>query len=375
MTPEERKRLSDKAAAQTAANRENALTAYRARGDELFESSMRTSTDDPSRLFCDDLTDKIIRLTNILKAEGRPHVPCLDVEPDLSSLFAALTHSLSFTYESVTFGKDEQLHYSRREEVPSCAAKVEKLRKALYDYCVESAAIAHKIGSATESDWRNAFKIIQTDCLRGEQDFCLRNRAVEVMRTVETAAETLYDDWQVHAAMEQTNFKNGRKSPSAAKVPRKKEIETAPTLEEDYGMFSVQREGNRTTIRRYETPRSVKPRGLLDCYRIKTDSRAYQIIFNLIKDYETDTRQLRRSGKDWPGAFQKRGNKQKSDANRFMGNEILRVPRWDAKKKEWDTTQYEGQWRIWTDEERKYSPDDRLAKFMREHPNGLAKRR
>lgn len=90
-----------------------------------------------------------------------------------------------------------------------------------------------------------------------------------------------------------------------------------------------------------------------------------------MNDYKTGMEQTRNSAK-WKGAFQ--SGKDRGDAHRFAEEQVFRLPRWSKEKGRFILGQYEGKWRLWTDDEMKLSTEKRLRTFIEAHPNGLPKR-
>ena len=105
--------------------------------------------------------------------------------------------------------------------------------------------------------------------------------------------------------------------------------------------------------------------------KTKRGISAFEAVWSLVNDYKAGMEQTRNSAK-WKGAFQ--SGKDRGDAHRFAEEQVFRLPRWSKEKGRFILGQYEGKWRLWTDDEMKLSTEKRLRHFIEAHPNGLPRR-
>lgn len=93
-------------------------------------------------------------------------------------------------------------------------------------------------------------------------------------------------------------------------------------------------------------------------------AEAQKAIKILVKTYDAGTGQTLKKNKKWAGAFQNG----RGDASRFYADEVFRLPKWNSEKKKY--IGYAGVWRLWTDDELKLEPEERVEKFKKDNPKG-----
>lgn len=104
-------------------------------------------------------------------------------------------------------------------------------------------------------------------------------------------------------------------------------------------------------------------------YKIgRPGGNAAKAVMTLIRDYAAGNRQVHDSSREWKGAFQPG----RGDATRFKEEQIFMLPKWNVEKQRYLNGQYCGKWRLWTDEEMKLDPEERLANYKAEFPHGQA---
>ena len=137
----------------------------------------------------------------------------------------------------------------------------------------------------------------------------------------------------------------------------------------EIGRFTVDEYAHRVVYADHDHPK-FEP---YEFYRKKTKrgTSACEAVRQLMNDYKAGQRQTRNSTK-WKGAFQDGENR--GDAHRFMTEQVFRLPRWSEDKGRFIHGQFEGKWRLWTDEEMKLPEKERERRFIDEHPRGLPKR-
>lgn len=137
----------------------------------------------------------------------------------------------------------------------------------------------------------------------------------------------------------------------------------------EVGRFTIDEYAHRVVYTDHDHPKFVR----YEFYRKKTNrgTSAFEAVRQLVNDYKAGQRQTRNSAK-WKGAFQDGENR--GDAHRFMKEQVFRLPRWSAEKGRFIRGQFEGKWRLWTDDEMKLSEDERVRRFIDEHPQGLPRR-
>lgn len=96
------------------------------------------------------------------------------------------------------------------------------------------------------------------------------------------------------------------------------------------------------------------------------DGNAAKAALALIRDYDAGNEQTHKSSRRWIGAFQSG----RGDATRFRDDQIFKFPKWSAEKGRFLPNQYDGRWRLWTDDEMQLTEEKRLANFKAAHPRG-----
>lgn len=137
----------------------------------------------------------------------------------------------------------------------------------------------------------------------------------------------------------------------------------------EIGRFTVDEYAHRVVYTDHDHPKFER----YEFYRKKTrrGTSAFEAVRQLMNDYKAGQRQTRNST-NWKGAFQDGENR--GDAHRFMKEQVFRLPRWSTEKGRFIRGQFEGKWRLWTDDEMKLSEDERMRRFIDEHPRGLPKK-
>ena len=141
---------------------------------------------------------------------------------------------------------------------------------------------------------------------------------------------------------------------------RSKPVVEEPLKEKEYGRFVVKWYEAFAVIS--DVKHGKKP------YRLRCAKAAFRAAMELIKDYATGTGQTRKGNGKWRGAFQKG----RGDAHRFYLDQVFKRPRWSSEKRRYLTAQYDGHWRLWTDDEMYLPKAKRLKNYMKAHPNGPA---
>ena len=136
----------------------------------------------------------------------------------------------------------------------------------------------------------------------------------------------------------------------------KKDAPGNPISSRPYGRF---------TIQQYETQLVVTDSILKYSLTVKRGTNAEIAITRLIVAQDNGCDQITHSDPSWKGVFQK--NRKYAP---FKDKEIFIVPRWCPEKRKYLLSQPSDRWRLWTDEELKMPKEQRIRKFIEEHPNG-----
>ena len=97
---------------------------------------------------------------------------------------------------------------------------------------------------------------------------------------------------------------------------------------------------------------------------------AAKAIRTLIQEYVVGNELTHESGPTWRGAFQSRPKGPKAAA-RFAKEQIFMLPLWSEEKGKWLLKQHCGKWRLWTNDEMELPMKERIANFIKAHPNGM----
>ena len=145
---------------------------------------------------------------------------------------------------------------------------------------------------------------------------------------------------------------------------RRRGVDEAPVRVKEYRRFLVE-EYSSAIVVIDNTPGKRKK-----SYRFRLNSWAHKAALKLIKYYDAGKEQLCNSNGKWRGAFQKRrGGKAHDDAVRFYRDQVFKLPRWDSEKQQYMNNQYDGRWRLWTDDELLLPEHKRISDFKKSHPN------
>ena len=135
-------------------------------------------------------------------------------------------------------------------------------------------------------------------------------------------------------------------------------VEEPPIKSREYGRFTVA-EYTSTVVIADCTPGKAP-------YRFRKSGWAYKGALELVKRYAAGMEQLYKSNAKLRGAFQKG----RGDAERFRREQVFKLPRWNEEMQRYMDNQYDGRWRLWTDDEILLPERKRVAAFKRKHPRG-----